>query len=662
MVREIESLNKQLQQSKSESRYLKEGVLPDLHRENKRLVEENKKLSGQLNALKGRPFEDGKALSRSAVLEQAPMIPHTIRSNSAYCGIRRKLVMAIDVGTTFSCVSYSILDPGVVPVIQSVTRYPGHQSSSGGLKIPSVLYYDQEGKVRAVGAEALLEDIYERAEDGMWTKCEWFKLHFRPQTHPMELPPLPWNNSVVEVFADYFKYLFTCASQYIRDTHANGRELWLSVKDEIDFVLPHPNGWDVTQQTQMTKAAIMAGIIPDTPSGRARVSFVTEGEASLHFSMQNGLPTDALPEGDGVVIVDAGGGTIDFSTFSRSANHDTFEEIAAPQCHFHGSVFVTMHARSFLNEHLADSNFIDDLDHIVRCFDKSTKLRFRDSAEKQYVKFGSTRDSDPRLGIRFGQLLIPGSTVSKFFEPSIDCIINAILDVRKSANRNITHVVLVGGFSASDWLFDQVRKSPRLSDLHVIRPDSHVNKAVSDGAISFYLDRTVRTRISKFTYGMFCHIPYDPTIPDHLKRALDAFMSISGSKRIGDAFDIILPRDTQVMENKEFRQSYFRESQTRNDFKDVTISVWRYQGPSSEPPMWRDVNTDKFVKIWTIKLDLSDINPFPLSRSHGEQESCYRIDYDLVFLFGWTNLKVQLAWKENGIEERSATTIIYEDA
>ena len=41
------------------------------------------------------------------------------------------------------------------------------------------------------------------------------------------------------------------------------------------------------------------------------------------------------------------------------------------------------------------------------------------------------------------------------------------------------------------------------------------------------------------------------------------------------------------------------------------------------------------------------MNPFPLSRSDEEQESYYRIDYDLVFLFGWTNLKVQLAWKEN---------------
>ena len=106
MTREIESLNKQLKQSKSESRDLKEGVLPELHRENKRLVEENKNLWVELNTLKGRPFEDGKDLSRNPLVEQAPEIPHTVQSNAVYRGHRRRLVMAIDVGTTFSCVSY----------------------------------------------------------------------------------------------------------------------------------------------------------------------------------------------------------------------------------------------------------------------------------------------------------------------------------------------------------------------------------------------------------------------------------------------------------------------------------------------------------------------------------------------------------------------------
>lgn len=57
---------------------------------------------------------------------------------------------------------------------------------------------------------------------------------------------------------------------------------------------------------------------------------------------------------------------------------------------------------------LAESDFLEDLGHIVRCFDKTTKLRFRSADEPQFVKFGSTRDNDEDCNIRYGQLKMTG--------------------------------------------------------------------------------------------------------------------------------------------------------------------------------------------------------------------------------------------------------------
>ena len=68
----------------------------------------------------------------------------------------------------------------------------------------------------------------------------------------------------------------------------------------------------------MRKAAVLAKLIPNTEAGLARLSFVTEGEASLHFAVHNGLPTGVMEDGEGVVIVDAGGGTIDISSYSKN--------------------------------------------------------------------------------------------------------------------------------------------------------------------------------------------------------------------------------------------------------------------------------------------------------------------------------------------------------
>ena len=40
-----------------------------------------------------------------------------------YTGIFRRLVIAFDIGTTFSGAAYSLLDPGKIPRILPITRY-----------------------------------------------------------------------------------------------------------------------------------------------------------------------------------------------------------------------------------------------------------------------------------------------------------------------------------------------------------------------------------------------------------------------------------------------------------------------------------------------------------------------------------------------------------
>ena len=78
---------------------------------------------------------------------------------------------------------------------------------------------------------------------------------------------------------------------YIVDTHANGRAIWDSVSssNNVDYVLSHPNGWEGKEQAKMRLAAVRAGLIPDNEEGHKRISFVTEGEASLHFAVDSGV-------------------------------------------------------------------------------------------------------------------------------------------------------------------------------------------------------------------------------------------------------------------------------------------------------------------------------------------------------------------------------------
>ena len=99
--------------------------------------------------------------------------------------------------------------------------------------------------------------------------------------------PLPAGKTVVDVLADYLKYLYDCVKQFIAETHGVTR--WDSRVDRIDFVMSHPNGWGGSQQRKMRSAAIHAGLVPDTSDGHDRIHFVTEGEASLRWCIDQGL-------------------------------------------------------------------------------------------------------------------------------------------------------------------------------------------------------------------------------------------------------------------------------------------------------------------------------------------------------------------------------------
>jgi hypothetical protein len=134
----------------------------------------------------------------------------------------------------------------------------------------------------------------------MCLKSHRWKLHLHPKglaaSHQEEadIPPLPSNKSAVEVLADFMRYLYQCARSFIRETHANGQSLWASVESRIDFVLTHPNGWEGPQQSQIRRAAALANLVPNTEDGQKRIQLVTEGEASLHFCIDNGLAADAM--------------------------------------------------------------------------------------------------------------------------------------------------------------------------------------------------------------------------------------------------------------------------------------------------------------------------------------------------------------------------------
>jgi len=68
------------------------------------------------------------------------------------------------------------------------------------------------------------------------------------------------------------------------------------------------------------------------------------------------------------------------------------------------------------------------------------------------------------------------------------------------------------------------------------------NKAVADGAISFFVDHFVAARVSKLAYGTSCMTRFQSNNAEHIARSAMKFRDLSGDWMVGGVFSVILPK------------------------------------------------------------------------------------------------------------------------
>ncbi len=184
-----------------------------------------------------------------------------------------------------------------------------------------------------------------------------FKMHLRPtgmdiETNGLQLLDLPPNKTAEQVLGDFLRYLWTETVKFIKDRHSDGMELMEKVQKSTHFVLGHPNGWVGQPQQRMRDSAKLGGLISSGEDAQEKVKFVTEGEASTLTCLASSFAPNPLtvssrlsqnhwimmPEvhsqpGYRFIVLDAGGGTLDTSTYEvMQTNPLRLNEIAMPDC------------------------------------------------------------------------------------------------------------------------------------------------------------------------------------------------------------------------------------------------------------------------------------------------------------------------------------------
>ncbi|VDC07521.1 unnamed protein product [Peniophora sp. CBMAI 1063] len=98
---------------------------------------------------------------------------------------------------------------------------------------------------------------------------------------------------------------------------------------------------------------------------------------------------------------------------------------------------------------------------------------------------------------------------------------------------------LVGGFAASKYLYSKFMLYSDTAGLNLFRPNTHANKSVTEGVVSFHLDHYVSARVAKVTYGSRCAHVYDKELSDYTQHVHKIFISPDGIEILNDGFQSV---------------------------------------------------------------------------------------------------------------------------
>ncbi|KAJ7675459.1 hypothetical protein B0H17DRAFT_1182845 [Mycena rosella] len=538
-----------------------------------------------------------------------------------YSGPSRKLIISIDIGTTFTATSYCLLQPGNVPKFEEILRWP--KQATPDAKVPSVLYYDKNGKARAFGAET---------ED---------ELRMRPTHLPiirdLELPPLPSDVSVDKIFADHLGYIKDQVKSFITTTYGSGGNIWDILSPTMYVILTTPNGWEGAQQSRMRQAAIDAGLVDE--AGARRVKFVTEAEAAVLYAADSGSVGDWLVQDGHLILCDCGGGTIDITGYKINAVKPALklEESSASRCYLAGAVFVTQAAKAFFQG----------------------KLLFAEGDTVAYVQLDGHR-TIPNLGITRGRLKITGAEMESFFKAPLQQITDGLEIAFENGGRLADKVILVGGLASSPYMYSKLVAWGNQFGISVSRPDGPTVKAVANGALAWHLDSSVGSRIAKCHYGIIVKVPFDPTNPEHVERIAQKALGLNGIMYIHWGWSGIVEKNAKIEISEEFSRSFSTEylAGTINFEHELTVYAYR----RLTPPTFLKFPGKKtflpgFDAICTIKGDLKKcFNATPFRPGNRVKE----VEFEVCLRLGETEISARMRWKENGVDVYGPATIAYE--
>ncbi|KAF7165316.1 hypothetical protein CNMCM5623_009521 [Aspergillus felis] len=444
-----------------------------------------------------------------------------------------KLVVGVDYGTTFTGVSYALLGAASLSIIDLVRSWPTPSGSlTRAIKAPSRIACPQGNC--AIQKNSWGFQIRHGTSASSWTKLlldtgvdiAQFNDKALEAATAMGILKLPQGKVAIQVVTDFLRevYVHTC-----RELEKKLVELSppLRLRDvHMEFWFTTPAVWSDQVQFEYKEAAIRAGFGPSDDRPGDTIYMLCEPEAAALATFKTMPlygPGMQIKPGDGILICDCGGGTVDVTSYliSEVSPMLAFDELTSAVGGMCGATAIDRNFYLLMSERFGaafkdlpftlkapDSEFMDDFQAIKETFCCSAV----DRVHRLPLAMALNNPNPSFFDAKYQQVLLSGNDLPGIFDPVLRQITQLIHRQIESANQEvgrfiINKIVLVGGFSQSPYLRERISETFAVDGkLAILTPADPQAMVMRGAAIRGLGGPQPTTRKCRSHYGFECPV------------------------------------------------------------------------------------------------------------------------------------------------------------
>ncbi|CAE6372170.1 unnamed protein product [Rhizoctonia solani] len=333
-----------------------------------------------------------------------------------------------------------------------------------------------------------------------------------------------------------------------------------------------------------------------------------------------------------------------------------------------GAIFVDFEMEKYLETTLKSAALDpEDVEFYtstgVKDFECFAKRAFRSKSTEYAVLVADSRFSKPAIQTRRGRMMVPGTTIQKFFDTCVDQIKQSV--DRQVEGLNVPHLLLVGGLGDNGYVRNEFKKHYEPRGTKMILSNELSSKAVAEGAVIWNASCSVISRAPRYSFGIEQRLLYRPLVDDPAGRK--PYTTLAGDLRVSGGWSEIVHKGRSIDAGTVYRQKYHYLYSTptprSNTFK---VQLLSYSG--DDKPEWakdpRAKKLEGFRDVCTLTADLQDAHGamVTLTRRSGPKgvkgSTYWGLNFSVCIRFSGTELESFLEWKENGVVKTGPVTIV----